>query len=54
MKRFLCRWTPYDKDNFIAVTERYDITLGDWESLFDTYFTQWLEDRHYREIWQES
>ncbi|WP_125779506.1 non-ribosomal peptide synthetase [Pseudoalteromonas rubra] len=45
---------PYDKDNFIALTERYDITLGDWERLFDTYFTQWLEDRHYREIWQES
>ncbi|MBQ4810066.1 amino acid adenylation domain-containing protein [Pseudoalteromonas luteoviolacea] len=48
---YLMPMTPYDKDNYMALIETYNIGLTDWESLFATYFKQWQQDKHYQTIW---
>ncbi|KZN30456.1 hypothetical protein N480_05745 [Pseudoalteromonas luteoviolacea S2607] len=51
---YLMPMTPYDKDNYIALIEQYNIGFTDWESLFATYFKQWQQDKHYQIIWHDA
>ncbi|MDK1286865.1 non-ribosomal peptide synthetase [Pseudoalteromonas umbrosa] len=51
---YLMPMAPYDKDNYLALVEQYQIGLDDWEALFNTYFKQWRKDSHYKVIWQEA
>ncbi|KZN54476.1 hypothetical protein N474_01795 [Pseudoalteromonas luteoviolacea CPMOR-2] len=51
---YLMPMAPYDKDNYLALLERYDIDSTNWETLFETYFKQWQNDKHYQIIWQNS
>ncbi|MCF6438846.1 amino acid adenylation domain-containing protein [Pseudoalteromonas luteoviolacea] len=51
---YLMPMAPYDKDNYLALVEQYQVGLDDWEALFNTYFKQWREDLHYQVIWQEA
>ncbi|KZW99784.1 hypothetical protein JL49_15650 [Pseudoalteromonas luteoviolacea] len=48
---YLMPMTPYDKDNYLALIEKYNIGFTDWETLFTTYFNQWRQDKHYHTIW---
>ncbi|TMP46554.1 hypothetical protein CWB96_13445 [Pseudoalteromonas citrea] len=49
---YLMPMTPYNKDNFNALLKQYDITLGDWAPLFNTYFKQWQHDTHQSVLWR--
>ncbi|KZN49097.1 non-ribosomal peptide synthetase [Pseudoalteromonas luteoviolacea] len=51
---YLMPMAPYDKDNYLALVDQYQVGLDDWEALFNTYFKQWREDSHYQVIWQEA
>ncbi|MCJ8272323.1 MAG: thioester reductase domain-containing protein, partial [Psychrosphaera sp.] len=44
---------PYHKDNFLNLVATYEIDFIEWQTLFDTYFEQWKEDRYYQSLWRE-
>ncbi|KID58857.1 hypothetical protein JF50_03130 [Pseudoalteromonas luteoviolacea] len=51
---YLMPMAPYDKDNYLALVDQYQVGLDDWEALFNTYFKQWRADPHYQVIWQAA
>ncbi|MBQ4835688.1 non-ribosomal peptide synthetase [Pseudoalteromonas luteoviolacea] len=51
---YLMPMSPYDKDNYLSLIEKYQIGFGEWKTLFNTYFKQWRQDPHYQIIWSEA
>ncbi|ESP91544.1 non-ribosomal peptide synthetase [Pseudoalteromonas luteoviolacea] len=51
---YLMPMSPYDKDNYLSLVEKYQIGFGEWETLFNTYFKQWRQDPHYQIIWPDQ